>query len=76
MESQNAIYTWNRELYHVTPTYKYINNVRITAEPMEKFISYDVIKLSSKQAQNQQDSIFQNSNGRFLYRFKKMVDKQ
>lgn len=69
---QAGTYTWNRELYRVTPSYKYINNVRITGEPNEQFISYDLIELSAQQAQHQQDSLFKASKGRYLYRFKKV----
>ncbi|MCL4640784.1 MULTISPECIES: hypothetical protein [Olivibacter] len=72
IETETDIYTWNRELYRITPSYKYINNVRISDEPKEEFVSYDVIKLSSQQAQQQQDSLFQASNGKYLYRFKKV----
>lgn len=72
MTSSNEVHTWNRELYRLTPSYNYINNVRISTEPLEKFVSYDIIKLSSQQAQYQQDSLFQASKGRYLYRFKKI----
>lgn len=65
-------YTWNRELYHITPSYKYVNNVRISAEPLEQFVSYDTVRLSSQQAQQQQDSLFQASKGKYIYRFKRI----
>lgn len=73
LAAENGTYTWNRELYKVTPTYKYINNIRIEDDPVEEFVSYDIVHLSSMEAQNQQDSLYQNSGGKYLYRFK-MVD--
>lgn len=73
ISAETGVQTWNRELYRVIPSYKYVNNVRITDEPQEEFISYDVVKLSAQQALQQQDSLFQTSNGRYLYRFKKVV---
>lgn len=70
LASENGKYTWNRELYKVTPTYKYVNNIRIEDDPVEEFVSYDIVHLSSMEAQNQQDSLYQNSGGKYLYRFK------
>jgi|SRR5688500_11424026 len=74
--TENGTRTWNRELYKVTPTYKYVNSIRIESDPTEEFISYDIVHLTSLEAQNQQDSLYRSSAGKYLYRFKMIKEKE
>ncbi len=66
---EHQIYSWNRELYQLTQTYQNINGVKISNGQTEKLIDQHAVKMTSKQAQNQQDSLFQGSKGKYMYRF-------
>ncbi|QNL48388.1 hypothetical protein H8S90_16515 [Olivibacter sp. SDN3] len=70
----SEVHKWNRELYKVNTPYQYINDVKVSGNPIEEFVSYKIIYLNSKQAQKQQDSLFQTSNGKYIYRFKRVDD--
>lgn len=74
--TEDGKHAWNRELYKVTPSYKYVNNIRIESDPTEKFIAYDIVHLSSIEAQNQQDSLYKTSAGKYLYRFKMIREEK